>query len=277
MRTQPPEHHRPDYQRSSSDYPKYTGHPPVFPEPHLVYETLPVPLDDVEDRVELQQEMVGRRKNLHVPEDWCQVETHLKKDGNEGTQVSEKDHHRRGDPGNSNQQNNGAKQIVWNLNHINIKTETVRNKHNEYEQDEKKVNDQGRENLDNGKDADTESDLLNYEGVLHDGTGAVVDTVTEEEPGEYAADQPEDIGIICYRLGLKPDLKDKPEYSCHGQGKQKGPHYAEVGAQVTGFKVTFGQLDDDVPAREEFGNKNEKHPDALHVWKPRERKKLNSD
>src|SRR5689334_1529103 len=69
VRAQAPEHDRPDHQGAAGKDPEHQGHAPVLPEPLLVYEALPVSLNDVECRIELQKELERRGQPLQVPED----------------------------------------------------------------------------------------------------------------------------------------------------------------------------------------------------------------
>ena len=264
MRSQSAEHHRADHQCETGNNPEDTGHPPVFQEPHFEYEALAVPLDDVEGRVELEQEMIGRRKPFEIPEDRGEVESHLEGDGYQGAKILEEDHHRRGNPGDADQQDDGAEQVVENLNHVDVEAKPIDQKHCADKNKEKTVNYQCGNDLDDGEDADAEGDLLDDEGVLDDGIGTVVDAITDEKPGEHAADKPEDVGMASHRLGVETDLENEPEYPGQSQGEEKGPEDAQIGAQITGFEVTFGQFVDDVLAGEKFREEREKHLDALH-------------
>lgn len=93
MRPQSPENHRPHHQGNAGYPPEAEGHPPVFPKPDLVDETVPIPFDNVEDRVELHYKMIGRGETFQVPENGGQVEAHLENHAYKWAQVAEKDNH----------------------------------------------------------------------------------------------------------------------------------------------------------------------------------------
>src|SRR5262245_36614932 len=112
MWPQSPEYHCPDYQNNAGKQPEYKGHAPVLPEQDIMYEALSLPLNDVEDRIELQQKVIGRGKHFEIPEDRSEIKTHLQDDGNKRTKVAKEDYHRRGNPGNADQQYNCAEKII---------------------------------------------------------------------------------------------------------------------------------------------------------------------
>lgn len=264
MRPQPAKHYCPGHQGATGDPPEPESHAPVLPEPHSVDKALPVSLDDVEGRIELEQEVVGRGEYFQVPENRREIKTHLQDDGDQRAQILEENNYRRGDPGDTDQQDNGAEKVVENLDHMDIKAVAIGKEHDEDEIDEKTVNNKSREDLDEREDADAEGDLLDDKCITDNGTGAVGDAVVKEKPGEHAADQPEYVGVACYRLGVEADLEDKPEDRRHGEGEKKGPEDTEVGTEVAGLEIPPGQLDDDILLFGKFLEEGEKHPDAVH-------------
>lgn len=265
MRPEPPEHHRTENKRDRRDSPEVEGHFPMYPEPGLADKAVPIPLHQVVNRVELQIDVILLWYDLRIPEDGRQEKPELQEYGDDLAQILEENDHGRGQPGKTEDQDERAEKIIDNLQPINVRGVAVNKVHDKNEGNEKEMNEKGGEYLDDGEDADAEDHLLDDEGVMRHGVHAVVHAVVEKVPDDHPGNVPENIGEILYRLGFEADLKDEPEDEYIGKRQYEGPDDAEIGAEVDGLEVPFGQFIDDVPAGKEFRHKIEKHPDTLHV------------
>ena len=94
--------------------------------------------------------------------------------------------------------------------------------------------------------------------------GGAAQALAEEEPGDDAAEHPEDEGDVAGRLGLEADLEDKPEDGHVDGGVDKGPEYPQVGAEVLAPEVLPGQLDDHPPAEVEIADEDDKDAEIIH-------------
>ena len=94
--------------------------------------------------------------------------------------------------------------------------------------------------------------------------GGAVETFAEEEPGDDAAEHPEDKGDIPGRLGFEADLEHHPEDGNVDRRVNEGPEDAEVGAEVFAAEILLGQLQYHPAALEEIPGKKEKNTEIIH-------------
>ena len=169
MRPQPPEDDCPEDKGDAGDDPEIGGQFVVpLPEPDVVDEALPVAFDNVVDRVELDHVEILGGEDLGGPEDRRHPEEKLDHHADDLPHVAEEDDDRGGDPGETQQEDDGAEKVVEDLEAVEGDRPAVDEKHAENDADEKRVEHQGGEDLDDGEHADAEVDLLEQKGVFHD-------------------------------------------------------------------------------------------------------------
>ena len=94
--------------------------------------------------------------------------------------------------------------------------------------------------------------------------GGAVETFAEKEPGDDAAEHPEDKGDITGRLGFEADLKDYPEDGHIDRRVDERPENTEVGAEILAAKILFGQFQYHLTALEEIFGKKEENTEIIH-------------
>lgn len=77
MRAQAGKHQRTGDKYDSRNSPEITGVEGALPKPHVMNECVPIPFDDIEDRVELDQGMISLRNHFNGPENRSHPETEL--------------------------------------------------------------------------------------------------------------------------------------------------------------------------------------------------------
>ena len=112
MRPKPPEDHRSQHQEEPGDSPKIQGQLPVLPEPDPVDEAVAVPFDNVDHRVQLDDELQIWRDELKRPEDGSAPEEELQGHCHQLPHVAEEDDHRRGEPGKASEEEDASNKVV---------------------------------------------------------------------------------------------------------------------------------------------------------------------
>lgn len=140
----------------------------------------------------------------------------------------------------------------------------VDEKHGENDDNEKSMENEGGEDLDNGEHADAEVDLLQQKGVLHDGVGGAAQTFAEKEPGDDAAEHPENKGDIAGGLGFEADLEDDPEDGDIDGRMNERPENAEIGAEIFAAEILPGKLEDHPPPLKEVFDKKKENSEIVH-------------
>jgi len=140
----------------------------------------------------------------------------------------------------------------------------VGQKHDKDDADEEGVEDERGKYFDNRQHADAEVDLLEEKGVVENRTGGAVEAFAEKEPGDNAAEHPEDKGDVTGRLGFEADLKYHPEDGNVDRRVNEGPEDAEIGAEIFAAEILFGQLQDHPATLEEIFGKKQKNTEIIH-------------
>lgn len=95
--------------------------------------------------------------------------------------------------------------------------------------------------MDDGQQAHAKYDFLYEEAVLDDAVRRSHPSVIEEEPGEHAADKPEDEGEVVHRHRFESHLEYEPKDQ-HGDGRlDEGPQESKIGADIPLLEVFFYQ------------------------------------
>lgn len=98
MGAQPVEDNRSPDKDNGGDSPVVKRVNRVLPEPRLVDKTVSIPLDQVIDRIQLDEKMVSLGNHADPPKDRRQPKTELQAHGNDLPDILEKDNHGRGQP-----------------------------------------------------------------------------------------------------------------------------------------------------------------------------------
>lgn len=229
MGPEPPENNRPQYKDNAGYCPEVQGeHVMALPEPGLVDETFPVAFHQVIDRIELDQVGVLVRQDLCRPEDGGDPEGKLQEHGDKLAHVPEEDHQGRCQPRKAKQQNYCGEEIVKHLEAVQGNGKPIEKDHGEHHHDKKQMDHQGREDLDDGEHTDAESDLLQEKTVVDNGCGGTLQAFTEKEPGDDAAQHPEDKRVVGLWLGFETHLKNEPENQDINGRVNKSPQYAQI-------------------------------------------------
>lgn len=130
--------------------------------------------------------------------------------------------------------------------------------------DEERVNDHGREDLDDRQHPHAEVHLLEQERTVENAVSRAAETFAEEKPGDYAAKHPEDERDVTGRLRFEADLKHNPEdHNVNGR-MNKCPEHAEVGAEVLATEILLGKLEDHSPVQQQVAEKQQKNTQIIH-------------
>ena len=253
VRPEPPEDHCAGYEYASGDDPEVGGQLVMtLPEPDMVDEALPVPLDYVVDGVELDHVQILYREDLCRPEYRGHPEEELQHHVDYLPHVAEEDDDGRGYPGEPEEQNYGAEQVVEDLDAVERDGRAVNQEHGEDHEYEEGVENERREYLDDREHPDAEVDLLEEKGVFEDRAGGAPEALAEEEPGDDAAEHPENERNISGGPGFEADLEHYPE-DCHVYRRvDEGPENAEIGAEVLAAEILFRQLQYHPPALQQI-------------------------
>ena len=266
MRAEPSENNGAADEDDAGDGPEVGGQLIVpLPEPDVVDEAFAVAFDDVVDGVEFDHVEVFGGEHFGGPEDGGHPEEELDDHGDDLSHVAEEDDDRRGQPGEAEEEDDRTEEIVDHLEAVEGDRPAVDQEHGEDDDDEKSVQDEGGEDLDNGEHADAEVDLFEEKGIFHDGTGGAVETFTEEKPGDYAAEHPENKGDIAGGLGFEADLEDDPEDGNVDSRVNEGPENAKVGAEIFAAEILLRQFEDHPPPLEEIFDEKEENAEIVHV------------
>jgi len=95
----------------------------MLPKPSAIHKAVPVALNDIVERVEINKQPIPLRDDLWAPEDRCHEEAYLHDDADQLLEVAEKDHHCGGQKGYASDEDNGGAQVVGHLQ--DVKAEAV--------------------------------------------------------------------------------------------------------------------------------------------------------
>ena len=241
MRSQLSEGIEPHRQHEERHRPVVERHRRLLPEPDMMDHAVAVPLDDIDQRIELDDPVVSGGDHPDRPEDRRHPESKLQQHRHQLPHIPEKDHHRRSDIGDPQYQHDHREEVVEELQPVEAEAIPVDQIERIHEEDKEDMHDQRREDFDHRQKGDFEDDLFDQIAVLHDGVGRVRYRIGEEKPRKHPRDQPEDERDILHRLGFEPYLKDEPEDKDRDHRLDKGPEYPQIGAQIALAKVVDHQ------------------------------------
>ena len=112
MGLEPAKQDTPTHKNNQRDDPEVGGQVEAVPEPDFIDQAVAVTIDQVKDRVELDDGLILERDLVDVPEYGRKPEADAHNDLGDLGQVPEKEHHRRGDPGYAQYQYKGGKQVI---------------------------------------------------------------------------------------------------------------------------------------------------------------------
>lgn len=237
----------------------------MLPEPDPVDQAVAVAFHDVHHRIELEIGLQRRRQQFDRPEDGCPPEHELQRHRHQLTHIAQKDDHRRGQPGKTEQQDQRSGKVVWKLYTVNRDGGPVYDEHDENHGQEEKVDHKSRDKFDQRQDADAEGHLLHQEAVLQYRPRGRGKRIAEEKPGDDPRRQPEHVGHIVHRLALEGEGEHEPEDGDVHRRVHEGPQHAEIRAQVLVPEIAPRHLGNDLPARDQLGNERSKYSQIVHM------------
>ena len=199
-------------------------------------------------------------------------EAELEKHGHHLPHILHENDERGGNPGEAHHQDDHGKKIVEDMEIAQSRPVTVSEKGEKNNDDEEKMNEERREDLDDRYHAYLEDDFFHQVTVLQNGVGGVSQALGKEEPGNNTGDQPEDEGIFFHRGRLEADIEYEPEQEDRDRRLNEGPEEVQIRAQVSGLDIASRQVEDEGPAFEQGDDKTQEKKtqgfDSVHVWRP---------
>ena len=248
---------RPKDKDDAGEDPEFECPAGIFPEPDPGNEAVAVTLGDVEDGIELHQGLILFRHHADIPENGGEPEAKLEKHRHHLADIPHEDDERGGNPGQAHQHDDHGEEIIEDLEIAQSGPVAIGEKGQKDDTDEEKVDEEGREDLDDGDHAHLEDDLFHQVTVLQDGAGGVTQALGKKEPGNDAGNQPEDEGIVPHRRRPEADLEDKPEQEDRDRRLHEGPEEAQIRAPIPGLDVPTRQGIDKTPASKQGDDKTQ--------------------
>lgn len=236
----------------------------MFPEPDLLDQAVPVPLDNVDHRIELEVRKILCRHQIDRPEDRGPPEEKLQPHGNQLPHVAEEDDHRRGEPGKTGKKHEAGSEVVGQLDDVQGDGRPLDDEHGEDHAQEEEMDDQRGKEPHQRQDADTEGHLLDDEGVVQDRPGGAGKGVVKEEPGDDPRCQPEHIRNVLHRLALEDKGEDEPEDGDVDRRVHERPEHAEIGAEILALEVAAGHLHNELAPGDQLGDERGEHTEVVH-------------
>lgn len=215
---------------------------PQLPEPLMVDKAVPIALNDIVHRIQLEHPLIAFRYQLQAPKDRRSPEAELNQHGNQLPYILHEYHQRTCYQRKPKYQADTAKQVVKYLQIINAWHIAIQGKHQKQHRHKKHIYQQCRQNLYHRQKAYPEHNLFHQKAVVVDGAGGRLQGITEKEPGKHAAYQPQDKWEIIHRHGLEPHLKNKPENTDGNRRLNKSPQYAKIRAHIPLLQIFLCQI-----------------------------------
>lgn len=249
------EDHRATKKEKDRDDPVLDRESGFVPKPDVINQRVAVSLDQVIDGIVLDDRMVLLRQNFHRPEDWGEPESELDDHRDDMPKITEEYDDRAGDPRHPENKYNCSEEIIGDLKPVCCRGIAVIEKHPQRKENKKPVDRHLRDDLDDGEERHTEDDFFHQKAVGQDRLRRALQTLGKEKPRHHSSHQPEDKGKVVHRHALEPDLKHEPEDQNHRRGLDECPNDPEIVPHIAGFKIVFGQIDEQPAAAVDVAQK----------------------
>jgi len=254
----------PDSEKDDRDNPEVYRQVKAIPEPYMVHHRIPVSIGDVIKRVELENDdQPSRHRRTHriqVPHDRCKPDLHLDDDVDDLRQIPEENDDGAGSIADAQTVEEQGPGIIQKLDDDDSGEVTRQREQKDHQADKENMHEQGRNLLDDRKDADLEDYLLDQIAVFQKGTRASQQRILEEEPGDETGNQPQHEGVSHAVLRrdiarMQTHLENEPVDQDRDGRLHESPGDSQDRTRIPGLEIIFRKLHDQMPVLDQFTRK----------------------